>query len=257
MYAFPRLAAAALIALTLPGCGAVRFLDPVGNDPVVRGTASFHERVALPPDAMLVVTLADTTPVIMSTPIVAEAVLRVGGAQPPLPFELPFERTRIDRDHYYGLRAAIRSGGQVLFETAAAQPVITRDNPKRVELLLVRAAAVAAAPAPALVGTAWRLEDLAGTGVIDRTLATLEFPEAGSVVGQGTCNRFFGQFEASGTTLTIARLGATKKLCPPALMDQEAKYLRALEGAQRFEIEGTTLRVYSAGLDRPLRFATK
>jgi putative lipoprotein len=257
MSAVPKLAAAVLIALLLSGCGGIRYLDPVGNDPVVRGSASYRERIALPPDAMLVVTLADTTPVIMSSPIVAEVVLRVGGAQPPLAFELPFERTRINRDHYYGVRAAIRSGEQVLFETAGAQPVITRDNPKRVDLLLVRAAAATAAPAPALVGTTWRLEDLAGAGVIDRTLATLEFPEAGSVVGQGTCNRFFGQFEASGSALKITRLGATKKMCPPAVMDQETKYLRALEGAQRFEIEGRTLRVYSTGLDRPLRFVTQ
>ena len=40
-------------------------------------------------------------------------------------------------------------------------------------------------------------------------------------------------------------------------MDQETKYLRALEGAERFAIEGTTLTVYSQGLDKPLRFVKK
>ena len=142
MSPLPRLAAAAMIALILSGCGAIRFLDPVGDDPVVRGTASYRERVTLPPDAMLVVTLADTTPVIMNSPIVAEAVVRVAGAQPPIAFELAFDRTRINRDRHYGVRAAIRSGGRILFETSGAYPVITHGNPKRVELQLVRGAVV-------------------------------------------------------------------------------------------------------------------
>ena len=43
-----------------------------------------------------------------------------------------------------------------------------------------------------LVGTAWRLEDLAGGGVLDRVQATLEFPEPGRVTGLGSCNRFHG-----------------------------------------------------------------
>jgi len=82
----------------------------------------------------------------------------------------------------------------------------------------------------------------------------LEFPETGRVSGQATCNRFFGYFETSGASLTIARLGATKRMCPPAMMDQETKYLRALEGAERFVIEGRSLLVFCKGLDKPLRF---
>ena len=37
-------------------------------------------------------------------------------------------------------------------------------------------------------------------------------------------------------------------------MDQESKYLKALEQAERFRIEGTTLFIYLKGLDQPLRF---
>lgn len=257
MSALPRLAVALLLPLIVSGCGAVRYINPVGDDPVVRGTASYRERVALPADAMLVVTLSDTTPVIMSTRIIAEAVFRVGGAQQPFSFEVPFDRARIDRDHYYGLRAAIRSGERVLLDSGGPYPVITRDNPKRVDLQLLRVDADAGTTMPALVGSTWRLEDLGGAGVVDRAEATLEFPQIGSVVGQTGCNRFFGYFETSGASLTIARLGSTKKMCPPAVMDQEAKYLRALERAERFSIEGATLLLYPQGQDRPLRFVRK
>jgi heat shock protein HslJ len=195
--------------------------------------------------------------VIKFTPIVAETVLQGDGKRTPIAFELPFDRERIAFEHNYGVRAAIRSGDGILFETTGASPVITRGNPMRVDLELVRVASATAAAAHTLVGSAWRLEDLAGTGVVDRAESTLEFPEAGRVGGQGGCNRFFGFFETSGASLTIARLGATKKLCPPALMDQEARYLRALEGAERYAIEGTTLRVFSKGLDKPLRFVRR
>jgi hypothetical protein len=42
-----------------------------------------------------------------------------------------------------------------------------------------RAASPSAEGAPGLEGTSWRLEDLAGAGVIDNVEATLEFPEVG------------------------------------------------------------------------------
>jgi len=258
MSAPARLFAAVLALLVLSGCGAgIPFVTSADSAPVLRGTVSYRERIALPPDSMLVVSLTDTSPVIVTTRIVAEAVLRVDGKEPPIPFELPYDRARIASDHSYGVRAAIRSGDRILFETSGAYPVITRGNPTRVELLLVRGSADAARAVPTLVGSAWRLEDLAGTGAPDRVEATIEFPEAGRVTGMASCNRFFGYFETRGASLTIARLGATKKLCPPALMDQETKYLRALEGAERFAIEGATLSVYSTGLDKPLRFVKK
>jgi len=258
MSALTRLPAAALALLVLAGCGAgMPFMTSANREPVLTGTVSYRERFALPPDSMLIVSLTDTSPVIVTTRIVAEAVLRVDGKEPPIPFELPYDRARIASDRDYGVRAAIRSGNRILFETSGAYPVITRGSPKRVELQLVRASAETARALPTLIGSEWRLEDLAGAGTLDRVEATIEFPEAGRVAGLASCNRFFGYFETSGAMLTIARLGATKKLCPPALMDQETKYLRALEGAERFVLEGATLAVYSKGLDKPLRFVKK
>jgi heat shock protein HslJ len=45
--------------------------------------------------------------------------------------------------------------------------------------------------------------------------------------------------------------------CAAAVMNQEAKYLEALQGAERFTREGSTLRIYSKGLDAPLRFLSR
>lgn len=49
----------------------------------------------------------------------------------------------------------------------------------------------------------WLLEDLVGLGVIDNSQATITFPEASKVAGNGSCNRFFGPAEVSGDASSL------------------------------------------------------
>jgi heat shock protein HslJ len=106
-----------------------------------------------------------------------------------------------------------------------------------------------------LVGTEWRLEDLGGAGVIDSSQATLAFPEAGRVAGNGSCNRFMGQATIAGSTLKLGPLAGTRMACASeAVSNQEMKYLKALEGATRYEWKDPDLLIYCDGLDKPLRF---
>ena len=112
----------------------------------------------------------------------------------------------------------------------------------------------AAPPAPSLVGTEWRLEDLAGRGVLDRAEATLVFPEAGRVAGSGSCNRFFGSVTLEQDRIGFGQMGATRMACIGAIGDQENRYLAALQQAERFEVRGTTLLIHVRGMDQPLRF---
>ncbi len=119
----------------------------------------------------------------------------------------------------------------------------------------VKAAAHQAQSAPfTLAGSEWALEDLAGTGVIDLIAATLTFPEDGKVAGNGSCNRFFGPAEIQGQVIKLGPLGATRMACPEALMNQETKYLNALQAAERFEWKNGKLLIYCKGFDKPLRF---
>jgi heat shock protein HslJ len=111
--------------------------------------------------------------------------------------------------------------------------------------------------AQSLLGTEWLLEDLGGAGVLDRVQATLAFPEAGRVAGSSSCNRFTGSIEIGEGTIRFAQLASTRRACAPAVMDQEGKYLKALEDAERMAIEGPYLLIYSRGLEKPLRFMRK
>ncbi len=105
-----------------------------------------------------------------------------------------------------------------------------------------------------LVGTAWRLEDLGGIGVLDRVEATLEFPEEGRAAGNGSCNRFFGPVAIERESISFGPLASTRMACAEPVGNQEAKYLEALQSAERFALDGSTLSIYSKGMETPLRF---
>jgi heat shock protein HslJ len=124
----------------------------------------------------------------------------------------------------------------------------------------IREAKATTQPAPAntvpfkLSGSEWLLEDLGGSGVLDRIQATLAFPEAGKVAGNGSCNRFFGPAAISGYTIKFGPLVSSRMACPEAVMNQESKYLDALQAAERFEWKDSHLLIYCKDFEKPLRF---
>jgi heat shock protein HslJ len=108
-----------------------------------------------------------------------------------------------------------------------------------------------------LAGSEWLLEDLAGSGVLDRVQATLSFASAGRVSGNASCNRFTGSVEIRGDSVKFGRLATTRMSCPAAVMDQESKYIQALEAAERVELMGSFLLMHCKGYGKPLRFTRK
>ncbi len=108
-----------------------------------------------------------------------------------------------------------------------------------------------------LLGSRWRLEDLGGVAVLDRVEATLTFPEPGRLAGKASCNRFVGTVEIDGGLIHIGRLALTRRLCRPPAIKQEARYLKALETAERITLDGPNLLIYATGIAKPLRYARK
>ncbi len=123
-----------------------------------------------------------------------------------------------------------------------------------VELVRIRKAPAGTPSGAAyLVGTIWRLENLAGAAVLDSVAATLEFPAEGQAAGNASCNRFTGPVTVAGDSVTFGPLAVTRMACPEAVMSQEGAYLDALAKAERFRVEGPFLYIYSAGREEPLR----
>jgi heat shock protein HslJ len=106
-----------------------------------------------------------------------------------------------------------------------------------------------------LAGSEWLLKELNGSAVGDNSHATLKFPEAGKIAGNGSCNQFFGSVEVQGDTIKVGPLASTRMACADeAVMNQEAKYLEALQAVERFEWKDPYLLIYCKGLEKPLRF---
>jgi heat shock protein HslJ len=79
------------------------------------------------------------------------------------------------------------------------------------------------------------------------------------VSGSGGCNRFMGGYTIKGDQLSIGPLASTFKACEESIMKQEAKYLKALEGAQRYEVDDQGLQIFyqTEQTSGVLRFTSK
>ena len=96
---------------------------------------------------------------------------------------------------------------------------------------------IAAFDPATLPGSVWTVEDLNRGGVIDNTVLTLNFTEAGRVSGSTGCNSLSGSYTATGTTLIFSPLVTTRRACTaPALNAQEARFTFALQGELTWRI---------------------
>ena len=147
MHAFPRtlrLAAAAIgLALAAGACGyyddSTEVINPAvpGADASVRGTITYRERIALTPDAVVVVQLRDTTYADAAAVLIAEQIIDSPG-QVPIDFDVRYPSDEIDNRNTYSVSAVItESDGRMAFTNDTAYDVITRGNPRRVDMKLV------------------------------------------------------------------------------------------------------------------------
>lgn len=93
--------------------------------------------------------------------------------------------------------------------------------------------------AAALTGGEWTVEDIARRGIIDSSHVTLAFGEDGRVSGHASCNGYFAEFAVEGEEIRFGPAALTRKMCGPASMDQEARFVAALAETARFAIDRT------------------
>ena len=79
-----------------------------------------------------------------------------------------------------------------------------------------------------LQGAQWVVEDLAGKGIIDRSLMTVRFFGDNRVAGRASCNRFMGRYKLTGEGLSFEALGTTMMACHESLMNQEQTFLKLM-----------------------------
>jgi putative lipoprotein len=104
-----------------------------------------------------------------------------------------------------------------------------------------------------LTGAKWVAEDIDGRGVIDDAQSTVEFVAEDRIAGRGGCNQYSGNVKLNGTKIQVSPLISTKMACVPALMDQESRFLQALQAARSLKLEDTKLLVLDESGTQRLR----
>jgi copper homeostasis protein (lipoprotein) len=104
----------------------------------VKGTATYRERIALPPSAIFEATLEDVSKADAPAEVIGQARIEQPG-NPPIRFEITYEQERIISGHCYSVRARILVGGKLFFTTDQHYPVLTAGHSNEVALLLRRA----------------------------------------------------------------------------------------------------------------------
>jgi putative lipoprotein len=102
----------------------------------VTGTVTYLQRMALTPDAIVMVRLEDVSRADAPTQLIGEQDIATEGRQVPVPFEIRYDPKAIDPSHTYAVSAQIVQGERLLFVTDTQHPVITRGNPSTVEILV-------------------------------------------------------------------------------------------------------------------------
>ncbi|MBB4844316.1 putative lipoprotein YbaY/heat shock protein HslJ [Paucibacter oligotrophus] len=117
----------------------------------VEGTVAYRQRIAMPPQAVLQVQVADVSLMDAPAKVLAESREEFAGRQVPLRFSLQVPRSAIDERHRYAVSARIMMGDRLAFISTEHHAVLTQGYGNKTDLMLqaVGAAPEVAKPAPA------------------------------------------------------------------------------------------------------------
>ncbi len=108
------------------------------NTQVISGTVSYRERIALPENAVVTVTLEDISLADAPSTVIATQEFTTDGKQVPFAFELSYDNNKIKANHRYNMRATIHVDGKLRFTTNTIKSVITDvENTQQADLRLV------------------------------------------------------------------------------------------------------------------------
>ena len=113
-------------------------------------------------------------------------------------------------------------------------------------VLLVVAVMGCSEPSTDPTGRTWELATLHGSEPLEGTKIDLTL-EDDSVLGSAGCNTYSGAAEFDAGSMALGpEIAVTAMACEPAIMDQEARYLTALERVTGYVLEPDELLLQDA-----------
>lgn len=222
-------------ALTL--AGAALLTTAMARKPataVLSGTVYYRERMALPPEAMVQVQLADVSRADAPAQVIAETQVPAGPGT-PTSWSLEYPTALIEAGHSYALSARITVGTELMFLSTERHAVLT-GGADRTDILVHRAGGEPEATRSP-VGI-WMAEEIGGTSAAATVISTLEIAADGTVSGKGGCNSYGGSVKISEDRIMFDGMRSTMMACAGEAMGQEQRFFAALAAARSFRIEG-------------------
>ena len=130
------------LALLATACATPR-VDDAGSDgtagpavKTVEGTVTYLQRIALPPNATVQVSIVDVARADAPAPVLASQTFASAGKQPPFEFSIPVPADRLDSRAIYAVQVRIEADGRLLFISDQRHTVLRDDSPAKTEIVL-------------------------------------------------------------------------------------------------------------------------
>src|SRR4051794_13005809 len=103
----------------------------------VTGTATYRERMALPPGAVFEATIEDVSRADAPAITIASTRMESPG-NPPFQFSIAFDPKKIIASHTYVARARITEGKTILFTSTERHQVLTQGHGSEISMMLLK-----------------------------------------------------------------------------------------------------------------------
>ncbi len=233
---------------------------------VLTGEVTYRERIALPPNAVLTISVVDLTLPGQPVRLMAQSAIASPG-QVPLQFTFSFDDKTIDRSHQHAIVAEIASEGRIWFRTAEPYPLTALPPPQPPAIVVGLLAeppegpARTAAPLGSLAvsaeifDTVWIAVSVAGRDLPVAGRPTLSITSDRRAGGIGGCNNYFTTAQFDASTLSFDPIVATRMACGARAMQQEVAYFAALAAVRGYALADGDLTLLDAAGAPLVRFA--
>ena len=99
----------------------------------------------------------------------------------------------------------------------------------------------------------YQVEWIGERPLIDNSHLTITLGADGRAYGSAGCNHWFAAYSLKAQQISFSQAGSTRKMCAPALMEQENRFLNALSKVERWDISPTEQLRLWPGEGKPIR----
>jgi putative lipoprotein len=227
---------------------------PKAAEHVLHGEVLYRERIALPPNAMLSVQLADVSRADAPATILGEQKIEPAG-QVPIKFEIRFDPSAIQTNMTYALQARITVDDKLWFITDTRHQVDPLTDEPQAVLLTRVDGQVQSDVGQTIYGKDWRIEQVDGIAALPEHQATFRIEEGGAIGGKGFCNGYFASAKIDAEKIAIGQGGATQMACSPELMAADRALFDAFAKAASFRADSESLSIADEDGRDILRFS--